>query len=380
MFKPVIDFIRKVFDTKEFIPLHEPRFMGNEKKYLEEVIDSTFVSYIGKFVDQFEASIKDYTGSAHAIAMVNGTTALQIAMKLVGVEQGHEVITQPLTFVASSNAITYLGANQVFVDVSKATMGMDPESLERFLSENTTIKDDGFCYNNQSGARISACVPVHIFGHPVSIERIISICGRYNIAVVEDAAESLGSFYQNKHTGTFGKIGVFSFNGNKTITCGGGGMIITDDEEIAKRAKHITTTAKVPHAWEYVHDETGYNLRLPNINAAVACAQMETLDKFLEDKRKLAGVYSEFFKDQNIEFFTEPVDSISNYWLNTVFLKDLDQRNEFLKQTNDASIMTRPVWRLMYKLEMYKDEQVFESANAEWLEARIVNIPSSVRI
>jgi aminotransferase in exopolysaccharide biosynthesis len=378
-FEPVTSFIKKLFDTKEFIPLHEPRFMGNEKKYLNECIDSTYVSSVGKFVDQFEAEFANYVGAKYAVATVNGTAALHVALILAGVTKEDEVITQPLTFIATANAISYIGAAPIFVDVDKETMGLSPQSLRNFLEEHCEMMDDG-CFNRTSNKIIKACVPMHTFGHPCRIDEITEICDQWHITLVEDAAESLGSSYKKKHTGTFGKLGAFSFNGNKIITSGGGGVIVTDDEILAKRAKHITTTAKVPHKWEYVHDEIGYNYRMPNLNAALLCAQLEQLEIFLTNKRELAIEYKTFFTSQNIQFVTQPVESQSNYWLQSVILEDQKQRNEFLTFTNTHGVMTRPIWALINTLEMFKHAQCGDLTNALWLEERVVNIPSSVRL
>ena len=375
----IIDFIQKTFNTKEFIPLHEPRFIGNEKKYLNDCIDSTFVSSVGKYVDTFEKEFALKVGSKYAVATVNGTAALHISLLLADVKSGDEVITQPLTFIATCNAISYIGAKPIFVDVDLNTLGLSPKSLREFLEVNCEIIDNR-CINKTTGKTIKACVPMHTFGHLCKIEEIKEICDAWHVELVEDAAESLGSYYKNKHTGTFGKLGAFSFNGNKIITSGGGGVIVTDDEVLAKRAKHLTTTAKIPHSYEYVHDEIGYNYRMPNLNAALLVAQLEQLDKFLESKRELASVYEEFFKDSDISFIKEPKDSQSNYWLQAVMLKNEDQRNEFLKFTNSKGIMTRPIWRLMNELEMFKDCQSTTLENSKYLEQRVVNIPSSVRI
>jgi aminotransferase in exopolysaccharide biosynthesis len=375
----IVDFIKQTFNTKEFIPLHEPKFIGNEKKYLNECIDSTFVSSVGKYVDRFEKEFAFFVGAKYAIATVNGTAALHISLILANVKRDDEVITQPLTFIATCNAISYIGAKPVFIDVDLDTMGLSPESLKSFLEANCEIINNQ-CINKTTKKIIKACVPMHTFGHPCKIEEIKEICDKWNITLVEDAAESLGSFYKDKHTGTFGKVGAFSFNGNKIITSGGGGVIVTDDEQIAKRAKHITTTAKIPHPYEYVHDEIAYNYRLPNINAALLVAQMENLDRFLELKRELALSYEEFFKTSNIDFIKEPKDSNSNYWLQAILLNDLKQRDEFLEFTNKNGVMTRPIWRLMNELEMYKYCQKDELKNAKYLEQRVVNIPSSVRL
>jgi aminotransferase in exopolysaccharide biosynthesis len=375
----IVDFIKQTFNTKEFIPLHEPKFIGNEKKYLNDCIDSTFVSSVGKYVDTFEKEFAKTVGSKYAIATVNGTAALHISLLLADVKRDDEVITQPLTFIATCNAISYIGAQPVFVDVDLDTMGLSPDSLKNFLENNCEIQDNK-CINKTTGNIIKACVPMHTFGHPCKIDEIKEICDSWNIALVEDAAESLGSFYKNKHTGTFGKTGAFSFNGNKIITSGGGGVIVTDDEALAKRAKHITTTAKIPHPYEYVHDEIGYNYRLPNINAALLVAQLEQLERFLVLKRDLATQYKDFFADENIDFIEEPKDSKSNYWLQAVLLNDINQRNEFLEVTNKNGVMTRPIWRLMNELEMFKDCQSTTLENAKYLEQRVVNVPSSVRL
>ncbi len=374
----IVDFIQKTFSTKEFIPLHEPKFNGNEKKYLNDCIDSTYVSSVGKYVDTFEKEFALRVGSKYAVATVNGTAALHISLLLAGIKSGDEVITQPLTFIATCNAISYIGAKPIFVDVDLETLGLSPKSLKKFLESNCEIIDKK-CINKTTGKTIKACVPMHTFGHPCRIEEIKEICDAWQVELVEDAAESLGSYYKNKHTGTFGKLGAFSFNGNKIITSGGGGVIVTDDETLAKRAKHLTTTAKIPHPYEYVHDEIAYNYRMPNLNAALLVAQLEQLDTFLESKRALACGYEEFFKDSDIQFINEPKDSQSNYWLQAVILKDKKQRNEFLEFTNNNGVMTRPVWKLMNELDMFKECQSTTLENSRYLEQRVVNIPSSVR-
>ncbi|WP_128113146.1 LegC family aminotransferase [Polynucleobacter necessarius] len=375
----IIEFIRGLYKTEGFIPLHEPRLAGNEKKYLLECIDSTFVSSVGKFVDQFESMIFDFTGARHAIATVNGTAALHVALKLVGVDAGDEVITQPLSFIATCNAISYCNAKPIFVDVDVDSMGMSPKSLRNFLSANTR-QNLGVCVNIATGKKIAAVVPMHTFGLPCRIEEIEEICKEFNIPLVEDAAESLGSYVNGRHTGTFGRIGALSFNGNKTITTGGGGMIITNDPSLARRAKHITTTAKLPHPYEFIHDEVGYNYRLPNINAALGCAQMESLLSILRGKRELASEYENYFLEKNINFAEEIDGSHSNYWLNAIILEGRMQRDSFLKDLNDAGVMCRPIWRLMNNLKMFSNCQKADLSNAEWLEDRVVNIPSSSRI
>lgn len=378
MYKNIVAFIQELYQTKEFLPLHEPRFIGNEKKYVNETIDSTFVSSVGKYVTKFEEMVAKFSGAKYAVATSNGTSALHIGLKLVGVDESCEVITQPLTFIATANAISYCNAQPIFVDVDRDTLGLSPLKLKEFLKEFATLDTDGNCINNSTNKIIKACVPMHTFGHPCKIDEIVEICESYNIAVVEDAAESLGSYYKGKHTGSFGKVGIFSFNGNKIITTGGGGMLVTDDEEFAKKAKHITTTAKVPHKYEYIHDEVGYNYRLTNLAAALGVAQMENLQLFIEKQRDLAKKYNNFFKDIEIEFIKEPKNSQSNYWLNAVILKDKQSRDEFLKYTNDNGVMTRSIWRLINKLDIFKDAQIGNLDNAEWLEDRVVNISSSV--
>jgi len=379
MYQETVDFIQDTFQTRSFIPLHQPRFVGNEKKYLNECIDSTFVSSVGKFVDQFEDRIAKFTGAKYAIATSNGTSALHISLLLAGVKSGDEVITQPLTFVATCNAIDYCNAKPIFIDVDKDSMGLSPQALESFLNNETT-QVNGNCINKKTGKVIRACVPMHTFGHACKIDELSTICEAHNMILVEDAAESLGTYYKEQHTGTFGKIAAISFNGNKIITSGGGGCIITNDETLAKKAKHMTTTAKIPHQWEYTHDMIGYNYRMPNINAALLVAQLEHLDSFLKDKRQLSKIYEDFFKTEEIDFILEPNNSQSNYWLQAVVLKDKETRDSFLKFTNEKGVMTRPIWTLMNKLEMFKNAQCADLSNAIWLEERVVNIPSSVRI
>ena len=374
-----ISFIRDLYGKKEdFIPLHAPTFAGNEKKYLNECIDTTFVSSVGKFVDLFEQKIAEYTAAKQAVVCVNGTNALHIALKLSGVEKGDEVITQPLTFIATTNAIVYAGAVPVFVDVDKDTMGLSPKSLEQFLQANAELRANE-CFHKQTNRRIKACMPMHTFGHACRIEEIMDICERYHIEVVEDAAEAMGSYYKGKHLGSFAKIGAISFNGNKTITTGGGGVILTNDETIGKHAKHLTTQAKLPHAWEFVHDEIGYNYRMPNINAALGVAQLEQLDHFLANKRTTAEAYKNYFQKQGIAFFAERAEERCNYWLNAIILKNKEERDAFLTESNAKAVMTRPIWQLMNRLPMFKDSPKTDLSNAEWLEARVVNIPRGVR-
>lgn len=379
MYKPTLDFIKSQFPSQEFIPLHEPRFNGNEKKYVLDCIDSTYVSSVGKYVDDFEKQLALYTGAKYAVACVNGTAALHMAMIVADVKKNDIVITQPLSFIATCNAISYIGASHLFVDVDLDTLGLSPDKLKTYLNEFAEKKADGYSYHKTTGQKIAAVIPMHTFGLPCRIDELAFICKEYNIALIEDAAESIGSFYKNQHTGTFGKVGTFSFNGNKTITSGGGGAIVTNDESIAKRAKYLTTQAKVPHRWDFVHDEIGYNYRMPNINAALMVAQLEQLDTFLKNKRELAGLYENHFGYTDIQFVKELEFSKSNYWLCAILLKDKKSRDEFLQYTNDNGVMTRPVWRLMNKLVMFKDAMHGNLDNAEEIENRLVNIPSSVR-
>lgn len=379
-YSKTIGFIKEVFGNQEFTPLAVPVFPGNEKKYMEECIDTTFVSSVGKFVDRFENDMVAYAGCKKAVVCVSGTNALHMSMMLVGVECDDEVLTQALTFIATCNAISYIGAHPVFIDVDKSTMGLSPDALKEWLVRNAEIKN-GQCYNKNTGRRVKACVPMHTFGHPVRIEEIANLCEEYHIELVEDAAESIGSLYKGKHTGTFGKVGAISFNGNKTITTGGGGMMLFNDEELAAHAKHLTTQAKVPHRWEFRHDYVGYNYRMPNINAALGCAQLENLDKFIQSKRQLALEYAEYFKNvEDIQFFTEPEDTFSNYWLQAVILKDRDAQQAFLQQTNDNGVMTRPIWELMNRLPMFEHCENDGLKNTIWFADRVVNIPSSVRL
>ncbi len=379
MFEATAAFIRSTFNTSAFIPLHEPCFIGNEKRYLNECIDSTFVSSVGAFVDTFETRIAEYTGAKYAIATVNGTSALHVSLLLANVQPGDEVITQPLTFIATCNAISYCNASPVFVDVDRETMGLSPRALRTFL-ETHCVLEDATCKNRITGNIIRACVPMHTFGHPCRMDKIKAICDAYHIVLVEDAAESLGSYYRSQHTGTFGALGAFSFNGNKIITAGGGGCIVTNDATLASKARHITTTAKIPHSWEYTHDMIGYNYRMPNINAAVLVAQLEYLDSYIENKRRLAHEYWNFFAEHDMNFVTEPEKSRSNYWLNAIVLENKQERDHFLEVTNAQGVMTRPVWTLMHKLKMFENAQCGTLENAQWFEERVVNIPSSVRL
>lgn len=378
-FQHVIDKIKSLYgENREFIPLHEPLFIGNEKKYLNDCIDSGYVSYLGKYVGRFEEMVAEYTGSKHAIAVVNGTAALHLALVVAGVEKNQLVVTQALSFAATANGIMYTGAEPYFIDVDKNNLGMSADSLKTFLEEVELI--DGKAIYKPSGQKVGAIVPMHTFGFPCEIEKIVELADEYNIPVVEDSAESLGSTKKGRHTGTHGLLGIFSFNGNKSVTCGGGGIIITDDEKIADLAKHLSTQAKIPHKWEYRHDHIGYNYRCPNINAALGCAQMEKLDEYIEDKRKTSMEYAEFFKDSNVKYIQEPKNCKSNYWLNAVILPSPEERNEFLEETNSNGVMTRPIWVLLHRLEYLKDVKHGNLENSIFIEQHLVNLPSSVRL
>ena len=377
-YSEVIGFIKNQFDNKAFIPLHEPRFLGNEKKYVLDTIASTYVSSVGAYVDKFEVMMSSISGTNKSVAVVNGTSALQVALRLAGVNAGDEVITQALTFIATVNVIIYNGAAPIFIDVDIDTMGLSPKSVEAFLEEFGVMRD-GKCYNKKTNKKIAACMPMHTFGFPVHLDELFKVCNKWNIPVVEDAAEAIGSEYHARPIGSFGKLGVFSFNGNKIVTSGGGGAIVTNDVELGTKAKHLTTTAKVPHPYEYVHDEIGYNFRMPNLNAALACAQLEQLDRFIENKRTLASEYSLYFKSIGINFRTELPNTKANYWLMCIELENKRERDTFLKETNREKVMTRPIWQLIFKSSFYSKFQKDEQINAMYLEDRIVNIPSSVR-
>lgn len=380
MCKVTSNFIHQLYKYNDSISLHSPYFAGNEKKYLNECIDTTFVSSVGPFVDRFEGMVSDYTGAKKAIVCMNGTNALHLALVLVGVEPNDEVITQALTFIATCNAISYIGAHPVFLDVDLDTMGLSPLAVEKWLSINSKI-EDGICYNKITGRKIKACVPMHTFGHPVHLDELLTVCEKYHLELVEDAAESMGSFFKGKHTGTFGKVGVISFNGNKTITTGGGGMLLFNDDELAYKAKHLSTQAKIPHSWESLHDQIGYNYRMPNINAALGCAQMENLDVILNNKRETAEIYKSFFEQfSKVDFFVEPTNCDSNYWLNAILFENKQAQIDFLNYTNNHGVMTRPLWSLMHKLQMFKDCQTDGLVNTMWFEERVVNIPSGVRL
>ena len=378
MYKETIQFIRNKFKSEDYIPLHLPLFKGNEKKYLNECIDSTYVSSVGPFVDKFEDLMNQITKTNKTTAVVNGTAALQVGLRLVGVKENDEVITQALTFVATANAIAYNNAYPIFLDVDLDTMGLSPLAVNDFLDEFGELREDG-CYNKSTGRKISACLPMHTFGFPVHLDELIKVCKSWRIPIVEDAAESLGSEYKGKPTGSFGEVGAFSFNGNKIVTSGGGGAITTNNIEIGEKAKFLTTTAKLPHPFEYIHIELGYNFRMPNLNAALACAQLEQLELYLIKKRSLANSYEEFFSKKGIKFRTETKNTKANYWLMCIELENLKERDLFLESTNSNKVMTRPIWKSMDSLPMYKNCQKDELLNTKFLEERIVNVPSSVR-
>ena len=377
-YKEIIDFIKLQYPKQDFIPLHAPVFNGNEKLYLLDTIDSTFVSSVGAYVDKFEIMMADLSKTQKAVAIVNGTSALQVALRLSGVQNGDEVLTQALTFIATINAIIYNGASPVFIDVDLDTMGLSPNAVQAFLEEYGELRD-GVCYNKNTNKKIAACMPMHTFGFPVHLDELIIICKKWNISIVEDAAESIGSEYKDMPTGSFGKLSVFSFNGNKIVTSGGGGVIVTNDLDLGIKAKHLTTTAKVPHPYEYVHDEIGYNFRMPNLNAALACAQLEQLETFIQNKRNLALEYNIFFESQGIKFRKELPNTKANYWLMCLELENKKDRDIFLKDTNENKVMTRPIWQLIFKSPIYSIFQRDSQENAIYLEDRIVNIPSSVR-
>lgn len=377
MHNKLVNFVQDIYQTKEFIPLHAPTFAGNEKEYVNNTLDSTFVSSVGKYVDQFEQQIEEFTGTAKAIATVNGTAALHTALYMAGVKPSDLVITQALTFVATCNALYHMGAEPVFVDVSKVSLGLCPKALEIYLEDNARINSDGLCEDIKTSQIYRAIVPMHTFGHPVELDELLAVCHKWNITLVEDAAESLGSFYKGKHTGTFGDFSAISFNGNKVITTGGGGMVLCKTIEDGLLTKHVTTTAKVPHPYEFFHDEAGFNYRLPNLNAALGCAQMEVLPNYLKQKRVLANHYADFFKGTGFQFVMEPDYAQSNYWLNAIICPDSESREIFIKETNAQGVMTRPIWKLMHRLPMFENAKRGDLTISEWVEASLVNIPSS---
>ena len=378
-YQEITAFIKTLYPKQDMVLLHCPEFLGNEKKYLAECIDTKYVSYIGRFVVDMEKKIMEMTGAKHAVAMVNGTSALHMLLLAVGINTEDEIITQSLSFAATAAAIIHAQATPVFVDVEQSTLGMSPESLKNFLAEYAEIKA-GKCFNKKTGKQIKAVIPMHTFGHPVRIDEIKKICEEFSLILIEDAAESLGSFCRERHTGTIGRASILSFNGNKLVTTGGGGMVITDDEVVANRIRYISTTAKCPHRWEFYHDEVGYNLRMPSLNAAIGLAQLEYLDRMLENKRETAHLYQKFFDAIGIKFVTEPDNAKSNYWLNAILFDDQKQRDEFLEYSNDNGVQTRPAWALLHTLPPYRQCQHTETPNAEYIVDRLVNIPSSVRV
>ena len=371
-----INYVRDIYSSKDYIPLHEPTFIGNEIQYVNDTINSSFVSSVGKYVQNFENLIEEHTSAPKAVATVNGTTALNVALKLSDVNAGDLVITQPLTFVATCNAIHFSGASPVFVDISDKSLSLCPKALEKYLDNNALLIDSK-CIHKNSKKYIKAILPMHTYGHPAELDELISVAAKWKLNVIEDAAESLGSLYKGKHTGTLGDFGVISFNGNKIITTGGGGMILCKKIEDGIKAKHLTTTAKVPHEYEFFHDEHGFNYRMPNINAALGCAQMENLEKFLENKRNLAKKYEDFFKNSDINFVKEPDYAHSNYWLNCIIAPDEKFRDDFLKKTNNQNIMTRPAWKLMHHLPMYKNCLKGNLKLSEKIGSTLINIPST---
>lgn len=373
--------VREIYKTNEFIPLHSPHFNGNERAYVNDAISSTFVSSVGEFVNSFERGVADYVLSPNSVAVVNGTSGLQVAQRLLGVKLGDEVITQALTFVATVNSISYNGARPIFLDVDIDTMGLSPEALELFLSENSELREDG-TYNKFTNRKIAAVMPMHTFGFLCRIEEIVKISSRYGIPVVEDAAEAFGSFGDMISAGMYGDIGVFSFNGNKIITSGGGGILVSKSEILLKEAKHLTTTAKVPHPWEYDHDKMGYNFRMPNLNAALALGQLESVKNKISSKVKIFKEYKAGSTEMKLSMVNPPSETTThwNHWLFSLFLEDKTERDLFLETTNHNGIMTRPIWRLASELPMYSECQKDDLKNSKYLVDRVVNIPSSSKI
>ncbi|MUT65007.1 LegC family aminotransferase [Paenibacillus sp. NEAU-GSW1] len=366
-----------------FTALHEPLFEGKEWEYVKDCLDTGWVSSVGQYVDRFERELAAYTGAPYAIAVMNGTAALHICLLLAGVKPGDEVLMPSLTFVATANALSYCGAVPHLIDVSSDTLGVDPVKLDHYLRGIAELRSDGFAYNRQTGRRMAAVVPMHTFGHPVELDSLVDVCDRYRLELVEDAAESLGSYYKGRHTGTFGKLAAISFNGNKIITTGGGGAILTADESLAKQAKHLTTTAKLPHRWAFHHDQTAYNYRMPNLNAALGCAQLEQLPSFLARKHKLSAHYQQAISPlKGISFFTEQEHVSSNYWLNAILLDEPDEqlRDRILDATNNAGLMTRPIWTPMHRLPMYSECPRMDLTVTEQLEHRIINLPSGPKL
>ncbi|MBY0518468.1 MAG: LegC family aminotransferase [Bacteriovoracaceae bacterium] len=377
MFREQIEFIKGLYAKNE-LSLHEPVFGGNELKYVSECINSTFVSSVGQFVNKFEESVCQFTGAKFAVATTNGTSALHLALVALGVEAEDEVITQNITFIATVNAISYCRAVPIIIDCDEDNLGLSPRLLERFLDENAELMD-GICVNKKTKRKIKACLPMHVFGHPVKLDDLILVCKKWNITIIEDAAESLGSYYKGRHTGTFGEVGILSFNGNKVVTTGGGGMVVTNNSELAKHLKHLSTTARVAHKWDFIHDEIGFNYRLPNLNAALGVAQLEVLPSFLENKRDTAKSYKTYFESKSIKFWNESLDTRCNFWLNAIILKDKNERDVFLEQTNSSGLMTRPLWSLISDLKIYNHAVKTSYPNSEYFRDRLVNIPSGVR-
>ena len=373
----IINFIKELYGNKDNIPLHQPNFSGNEKKYLNHCIESTYVSSVGSFVSECEKKISNYVGTKYAICTNSGTSALHISLLLANVLPGDEVITQSFTFVATCNAISYCNAKPIFVDIDLDTMGLSPKALKNFLKKNTFLKN-GKCINKHTNKSIKACLPMHTYGHPCRANEIKEICDDHNLVMIEDAAEGIGSKFLNQHVGSFGQIGVFSFNGNKTITAGGGGCILTNNKLLADEAKHLTTTAKIPHTWNFEHDILGYNYRMPNLNAALLLAQLENLENFITKKRELASKYNKFFKKIGVKFLKEPFNCKSNYWLNSIVFNDIYERDNFLSESNSNGVMSRPAWKLMNELPMYRNSYFDDLSNSYWLNERIVNLPSSI--
>jgi aminotransferase in exopolysaccharide biosynthesis len=373
----IIKFIRDIYNTNDVIPLHAPTFSGKEKEYVLDTIESTYVSSVGSYVDEFEHRLEKFTGSKKVIATVNGTAALHTALYMSGVKQGDLVITQALNFVAACNAIYHMGAQPIFLDVSITGLGLCPKSVDEYLEKNAFKDAEGSCIHRTTGQLIKAMVPMHTFGHPVDLDKLVEICKRWNIILIEDSAESLGSLYKGQHTGTIGKFGILSFNGNKIITTGGGGALLCKTDADGKHAKHITTTAKAPNGYELYHDEPGFNYRMPNLNAALGCGQIESLPTFIEKKRMLASQYATFFEASDYKFVLEPEYAQSNYWLNAIICPDVKSKNEFLKKSNDNGVVTRPLWTLMHKLPMFKDAFRGDLSQSELLEEKIINLPST---
>lgn len=373
----IIEFIKDYYETNDFIPLHAPVFGEEEKRMVLDTIQSTFVSSVGKYVDKFELEFSNFTESREAVAVVNGTAALHAGLVSLGVAFGDMVITQALTFVATCNAIRQAGADPIFCDVSNETLGLCPNAVGEYLEHSAEVKSNQ-CFHKETGRQIKAVLVMHTFGHPVHLHEFQKLCSKWNLVLIEDCAESLGSYYKGQHTGNFGQLGTFSFNGNKIITTGGGGMISTNCPTLAKKLKHITTTAKIPHAYEIKHDEPGFNYRLPNLNAALGCAQLLRLEGFVSEKRNLANKYKVFFENSEYNFFNEAPFAKSNYWLNAVFCENQQARDSLLRITNEAGVMTRPSWKLMVDLHMYSDCERDDLTNSKDIERRLVNLPSSI--